>query len=380
MNTLTKIILSISIIAVWIVSMCFFVPYDLKIIEMPDNEPNQFFDKSDNFNIDYYFGKHIDDTENVLRELSSADYRCLSSDETYDILVNKSKNPVDVLTINVTTDYISYSYKFDNGHIPDSVSFFTLDSKNYILFTSVTYREQKLRFIGHSYAIYETDEFSENISSQLRSSANIISKPVENSTVEAIVQSSVTAVIYGVTAFFIITTILYKQAKKRKKLSDDETTTDGDIKKYIKHKLGAEFFNEEKVFTMPCLTLDAYGEKAKEFICLIAENLNTNEIFIGGFFEKKCFFDEESENVIFIKEYLDENSYSSINPVKNAAVIKWIIDGNNNGETSISFYIQELNILIYPAKNKLYIFSKDSRNVYNRLISFINPTDYNLRF
>ena len=69
-----------------------------------------------------------------------------------------------------------------------------------------------------------------------------------------------------------------------------------------------EFFDEEKVFSMPCLTVDAYGEKAKELICLIAENCNAEEIFIGGFFEKKSFIDEECENTVFIKEYLDENN------------------------------------------------------------------------
>ena len=131
---------------------------------------------------------------------------------------------------------------------------------------------------------------------------------------------------------------------------------------------------------MPCLTVDAYGEKAKELICLIAENCNAEEIFIGGFFEKKSFIDEECENTVFIKEYLDENSYSSINTTENEAVIEWIIDGNNKGETAVSFYIQELNILIYPAKNKLYIFSKNSSEVYYKLATFINPVDYNLRF
>ena len=197
------------------------------------------------------------------------------------------------------------------------------------------------------------------------------------------IQSLAVALAYGIFAFIIyiiITTVMYKKEQRGKKLSDNEITTDGDIKKYIMNKLGKEFFDEEKVFSMPCLTVDAYGEKAKELICLIAENCNAEEIFIGGFFEKKCFIDEECDNTVFIKEYLDESSYSSINHVENEAVIGWIIDGNNKGETAVSFYIQELNILIYPAKNKLYIFSKNSGEVYYKLATFINPVDYNLRF
>ena len=382
MKKILKAVIFITIVIVWVVSMFFFVPYDLKVVEMPDDKPNQFFDKAYNFNIDFYFLKQFDDAESVLGELADASYRCLSADETYDILMNKSNNNVDAWTIDVRADYISYSYGFDDGYVSD-VTFFTLDSKNYVLFTSVEYGVQKLRFIGHSYAIYETDEFGEDITSKFVSSKNIISKPAENSAVEAVIQSGVAALVYGVIAFIIyiiITTVMYKKEKMGKKLSDDETTTDGDIKKYIMNKLGKEFFDEEKVFSMPCLTVDAYGEKAKELICLIAENCNAEEIFIGGFFEKKSFIDEECENTVFIKEYLDENSYSSINTTENEAVIEWIIDGNNKGETAVSFYIQELNILIYPAKNKLYIFSKNSSEVYYKLATFINPTDYNLRF
>ena len=155
-------------------------------------------------------------------------------------------------------------------------------------------------------------------------------------------------------------------------LSDDETTTDGDIKKYIKDKLGHEFFDEEKVFSMPCLILEADGEKAKDFICLMAENLKVKEIFIGGFFEKKCFIDENSENSIFIKEYLDEGDYSSILHPENDIVIEWIAEGNNSEASSVSFYMQNLNVLIYPIRNKVYIFCKNPNDTFMKLIGIAN--------
>ena len=150
MKKVLKAVICITIAIVWVVSMFFFVPYDLKTVEMPDDKPNQLFDKVYNFNIDFYFSKQFDDAESVLGELVDASYRCLSADETYDILMNKSNNNVDAWTIDVRADYISYSYGFDDGYVSD-VTFFTLDSKNYVLFTSVEYGVQKLRFIGHSY-------------------------------------------------------------------------------------------------------------------------------------------------------------------------------------------------------------------------------------
>lgn len=382
MKTVTKVIVWLSVIAVWIVSMCVFVHYDLDTVQLPDEKANQFFDTAHNFNIEYYMADYFEDVVSVRETLENVSYRCLSAEESYDILVKKGNNQVDGFTIESHRVYISYTYRFDKGMV-SSVTFFTLEKKNYVLFTLHWQNERKLSFMDISYVIYETDEFPDAVTTHFKTSGRTIAEPASYATIESFIQSGLVTLAYGIIVFviyIIITTVVYRNKKKGRKLSDDETTTDGDIKKYIMNKLGKEFFDEEKVFSMPCLTVDAYGEKAKELICLIAENCNAEEIFIGGFFEKKSFIDEECDNTVFIKEYLDENSYSSINTTENEAVIEWIIDGNNKGETAVSFYIQELNILIYPAKNKLYIFSKNSNELYYKLATFINPTDYNLRF
>lgn len=379
MKKMLKVIIAVTIAIVWVVSMFFFVPYDLKTDSLPDDKPNVYFSMED-YMLKSAFEMHFDDADAVKSELADAEYECISAEDTYDILMEKSNNPVDGFSIRVSSVFSNAA--FDNGKVAD-ITFFVLDSENYVMFTLTEQHEQKFRLLSRSYVIYETDEFGEDITEKFINSKNIISKPAENSAIEAMIQSLAVALAYGIFAFVIyivITTVMYKKEQRGKKLSDDETTTDGDIKKYIKNKLGSEFFDEEKVFSMPCLTVDVSGVRAKELICLIAENCNADEVFIGGFFEKKCFIDEECENAVFIKEYLDENSYSSINPAENEAVIEWIINGNNNGETAVSFYIQEMNILIYPAKNKLYIFSKNSSEVYYKLATFINPTDYNLRF
>ena len=380
MKTVTKVIIAISVIAVWVVSMCFFVPKNLKTIRLDDSLPNSYFSAENDYIVGDVFNERFDDGEKILQYLQNTQYRCVSEEDAYDILMQKGNDPLHGYFI---TDSVMRLFTYMDGKQVDAISFFELDSKSYVLFVLNDNYKDAMRLLGYCYVIFETDSFDELLSEHFVTSQSIISKPASYATIESFIQSGLVTLAYGIIVFviyIIITTVVYRNKKKEKKLSDDETTTDGDIKKYIMNKLGKEFFDEEKVFSMPCLTVDAYGEKAKELICLIAENCNAEEIFIGGFFEKKSFIDEECDNTVFIKEYLDENSYSSINTTENEAVIEWIIDGNNKGETAVSFYIQELNILIYPAKNKLYIFSKNSSEVYYKLATFINPVDYNLRF
>ena len=382
MKTATKVIVWLSVIAVWIVSMCVFVHYDLDTVQLTDEKANQFFDTAHNFNIEYYMADYFEDVGSVRETLENASYRCLSAEESYDILVKKGNNQVDGFTIETQRVYISYTYLFDKGYT-SSITFFTLEEKNYVMFTLHWQNERKLSFMDISYVIYETDEFPEAVTAHFKTSGKTIAEPASFAAIESFVQSGIVTLAYGIIAYIvyiIVTTITYKKANKGKKLSDDDYTTDSDIKKYIKNKLGSEFFSADKIFDCPCITADAYGEKAFDFICDLCQNYSVGEIFTGSFFEEKCFIDEECDNAVFIKEYLDENSYSSINHIENEDVIRWIIDGNNKGETAISFYIQELNVLIYPAKNKLYIFSKNSREIYNKLILFINPADFNLNF
>lgn len=380
MKTFTKVIISLSVIAVWIVSMCVFVPKDLKTITLDGSLPNNYFSAENNYIVEDVFNKKFNDGNKILQYLQNAQYRCISEDVTYDILFQKGN---ELLNGYYVEDNVMSLFTYMDGKQVNSFAFFEFEEKSYVLFLLNEKEKDSMRILGFCYAIYETDDFDELLSEHFVTSQSIISKPASYAALESFIQSGITTLAYGIIVFviyIIITTVIYRNKRKGRMLSDDETTTDGDIKKYIKDKLGHEFFDEEKVFSMPCLILEADGEKAKDFICLMAENLKVKEIFIGGFFEKKCFIDENSENSIFIKEYLDENSYSSINYIENEAVIEWIIDGNNKDETSISFYIQELNILIYPVKNKLYILSKNSREIYDKLISFINPTDYNLKF
>ena len=49
MKTFTKVIISLSVIAVWIVSMCIFVPKDLKTITLDDSLPNNYFSAENNY-------------------------------------------------------------------------------------------------------------------------------------------------------------------------------------------------------------------------------------------------------------------------------------------------------------------------------------------
>ncbi len=380
MKTMPKVIIAISVIAVWVVSMCFFVPKNLKTIRLDDSLPKNYFSAENDYVVGDVFNIKFDDGEKILQYLQDAQYSCVAEEEAYDILMQKGNDPLRGYFI---TDSVMSLFTYMDGKQVNAISFFELDEKSYVLFVLNDNYKDAMRLLGYCYVIFETDSFDELLAEHFVTSQSIISKPASYATIESFIQSGIVTLSYGIIVFviyIIITTVVYRNKKKGRKLSDDETTTDGDIKKYIMNKLGKEFFDEEKVFSMPCLTVDVSGARAKELICLIAENCNAEEIFIGGFFEKKCFIDEECENTVFIKEYLDENSYSSINYVENEAVIEWIIDGNNKSETAISFYIQELNILIYPAKNKLYIFSKNSSEVYYKLATFINPTDYNLRF
>ena len=354
MKTITKVILAISAVIVWIVCMFVFVPYDLKTVEISDDAPQKFFSTEDNYMIDDIFAARFENADMILSSLTQSNYKCLTAEESYDLLM---KNGDDLINGYPVTDRL-------------------MGVACYI-------DDQRVSQLPVSYAIFEADDFSDELTQNFVTSQRMISKPASNSAIEAMIQSGIVTAVYVIIYLVIalsVSTAMYKKMKKNNKLSDDEITTDNDIKKYIKNKLGAEFFDDEMITVQPCITVDAKGEKAKTFIADVAEKFNVNEIFIGNFFENRSFLDNESDNAVFIREYLDENSYSSINHKQNEAVIGWIIDGNNAEETAISFYMQELNILIYPAREKLYIFSKNSRKTYDKIITAVNPSDYMIQF
>ena len=94
--------------------------------------------------------------------------------------------------------------------------------------------------------------------------------------------------------------------------------------------------------------------------------------FIGSFFEESNYIDTESDIVTYIKEYLDEGDYSSILHPENDIVIEWIAEGNNSEASSVSFYMQNLNVLIYPIRNKVYIFCKNPNDTFMKLIGIAN--------
>ena len=162
MKTATKVIIAISIITVWIVSMCIFIPYDLDTVQLPDEEANNFFNTAHNFNVEYYMSDYFEDVAGVRKALETADYRCLSDEESDRV-------------------YISYTYRFDKGNT-SSVTFFTLDSKNYLMFTLLWQNERKLSFMDISYVIYETDEFPEAVTENFRTSGRTISQPASFAT------------------------------------------------------------------------------------------------------------------------------------------------------------------------------------------------------
>ncbi len=380
MKTVTKICLAVTAVIVWVISMFIFVPYDLKTVEKADNEPQKFFTPENNYMIDDIFAERFENADVILSSLAQSEYKCLSAEDTYDILMKNGNDSVKGYPISDSLMFVSCHLAGSNV---SRLVFFDFEGKSYVLFSLSDTEKDRFRLLGHSYVIYEVDGFGSELTDEFVTSQSVISKPASNSATEAMIQSGIVTAVYIAVYVIIaltISTVMYKRAKKGNKLSDDETTTDTDIKKYIKDKLGAEFFDDELITAQPCITVDSKGENAREFITAVAEKFNVKEIFIGNFFEKQSFIDNESENAIFIREYLDENSYSSINHRQNEAVLGWIIDGNNAEETAISLYMQELNILIYPARDKLYVFSKNNRKTYDKIITAVNPSDYMMQF
>lgn len=372
MKTLTKVVLVITAVAVWISCMCIFVPYDMKTVELADDAPNKFFNTENNYLLDDIMSERFENYEQILTSLQGKSYKCLSAEESYEMLMSEGNDSMQGYLI--SDNLMGVSCHIDGDSVPHVV-FFENDGRSFVLFTVLQDAKDRFRLLDYSYAIFSVDSFDKELTEHFVTSASLIRKPSSNTATEAMFQSGVITTVYIVVFSIIaltVSTVRYKKSKRGQKLTNDDTTTDKDIKKYIKNKLGADFFSDEMITVQPCITVDAKGEKAVSFISAIAEKYNINEIFIGSFFEEKNYIDTESTNAIYIKEYLDENSYSSIKYPENKAVIEWIVSGNNTEETSISFYMQELNFLIYPLRDMIYIFCQNSNETFEKLIDVAN--------
>lgn len=371
MKTATKVILGITAVLIWITSLFVFVPYDMKTVELQDDFPNEYFNIINKSFFSDIMDDFLENSDNIINSLEKKSYTCLSEDETYDFLMNKSGESLQCYKIESRLLTV-FAHKDVTG-----ITFFEYDDGCYILFTLSESKKDAFRILPYAYAIFKTDSFGEELESQFYLSSELVTRPADFTSIEAMIQSGIVTVIY-IVIFAIIaltfSTIQYKKEKAKQKFTNDDTTSSSDIKKYIGKRFGEELFSGEKLSGLPCITIDTENKKATQFICNLSEKHGENEIFIGSFFEESNYIDNDSTLATYIKEYLDENSYSSIKYPENEAVIEWIIDGNNAEETSVSFYMQNLNILIYPVRQKLYIFCKNSNETFAELIDVANDT------
>ncbi len=369
MKTATKVILAITSLLVWIAGLFVFIPYDMKTVKLEDDFPNKYFNIDKNFMLSDIMEKNLENSDKIIDGLKESNYICLPENETYDFLMKASTESLNGCIINSSVVAI-WAHMIVTGF-----TFFEHDGSCYILFNLSAYEKEPFRILSNSYAIFRTDSFSEELTNQFYTSTEMISQPAGFTAVEAILQSGIVTGIYiviFVIIALIISTIQYKKEKAKQQFTNDDTTSSSDIKKYIRKRFGEELFSGEKLSDVPCITIDADNLKATEFICNLAEKYSEKEIFIGSFFEESNYIDNNSTLATYIKEYLDEGSYSSIIYPENKVVIEWIVDGNNAEETSVSFYMNDLNILIYPVRQKLYVFCKNSNDTFAKLIDIAN--------
>ena len=369
MKTATKVIIATVSLIIWIAGLFVFVPYDLKTVTLEDNFPAKYFNIDSNYLIDDIMKINFEDSEKIISDLKQKNYTCLSEEETYNFLMKISSEKLNGYNkINgLLSAFAIMDVKF--------IIFFEYNNSAYILFELQTEEKAPFRLLPSSYAIFRTDSFCEELTSQFYASSEMISQPAEMAAFEAMIQSGIvtaicTAIIIAVALIF--STMRYKKEKAKEKFTNDDTTSSSDIKKFIRKRFGNELFSAEKLTEVPCITIDADNQKAAEFICKLADKYDENEIFIGSFFEESNYIDIDSTIVTYIKEYLDEGSYSSILHPENDIVIEWITEGNNSEASSVSFYMQNLNMLIYPVRSKIYVFCKNPNAAFMNLIDIAN--------
>lgn len=372
MKTVTKVILAITSVLIWIAGMFVFVPYDMKAVSLQDDFPNIFFDTDGNYMLSVIMDQKFENSDEIIFDLNEQNYICLSKNETYDFLMKASTESLNGYIIN---NPVAAAFAYMDV---TRFTFFEHDNSSYILFNLAEDEKAPFRILSNSYAIFKTDSFSEELTQHFYSSTELISQPSNFTAIEAMIQTGIVTGIY-IAVFVIISlvfsTIQYKKEKEKLQFTNDDTTSSSDIKKYIRKRFGEEIFSGEKLSEVPCITIDANKTKATLFIWNLSEKYREKEIFIGSFFEESNYIAKDSTLATYIKEYLDENSYSSIICPENKDVIEWIVDGNNAEETSVSFYMQNLNILIYPVRQKLYVFCKNSNDTFAKLIDIANDLD-----
>lgn len=372
MKTTTKVVLAITSLLIWIAGLFVFIPYDMKTIRLENNFPNKFFNINDNFMLDDIMELTFENSDEIISTLKEQNYICLSENETYNFLMNAS---TESLSGYIISNPAVSLFEYMNV---TRFTFFEYKNSSYILFKLSEEEKEPFRILSNSYAIFKTDSFGEELTQHFYSSTEIISQPANFTAIEAMMQSGIVTGIY-IAVFVIISlvfsTIKYKKEKEKQQFTNDDTTSSSDIKKYIRKRFGDEIFSGEKLSEIPCITIDANNQKATQFICNLSEKYGEKEIFIGSFFEESNYIDKDSTLTAYIKEFLDENSYSSIIYPEKDFVIEWIVDGNNAEETSVSFYMQNLNILIYPVREKLYIFCKNSNDTFIKLLDIANNMD-----
>ena len=373
MKTVTKVILSITSVLIWIAGMFVFVPYDMKTVRLQNDFPNNYFDTDGNYMLSFIMEQKFENSDKIKTSLSEQNYICLSENETYDFLMKASTESLSGCIIdNPVVAALAYMNV-------TRITFFEHNNNGYILFTLSEDEKEPFRILPNSYVIFKTDTFDEELTQHFYLSTEMISQPSNFTAIEAMIQSGIVTGIYiavFVIIYLVLSTIKYKKEKEKQQFTNDDTTSSSDIKKYIRKRFGDEIFSGEKLSEVPCITIDTNNENATQFICNLSEKYSEKEIFIGSIFEESNYIDNDSTLAAYIKEYLDEGSYSSIICPENNIVIEWIVDGNNAEETSVLFYMQNLNILIYPVRQKLYIFCKNSNDTFTKLIDIAN--DLNL--
>lgn len=368
-KTATKITIAIVSLIIWIAGLFVFVPYNLKTVICEDDFPAKYFNIDNNYLIDDIMEINFENSQKIISDLKQKSYTCLSEEETYNFLMKISSEKLNGYNkINgLLSAFSIMDVKF--------IIFFEYDNSAYILFELQQEEKAPFRLLPSSYVIFRTDSFCKELSDQFFESSEMISSPAEMAAFEAIIQSCIVTAICAaiiIAIALIFSTKRYKKEKEKEKFTNDDTTSSYDIKKFIRKSFGDELFSAEKLDEIPCITIEANYQNAAEFICKLADKYEENEIFIGSFFEESNYIDIESDIATYIKEYLDEGDYSSILHPENDIVIEWIAEGNNADVSSVAFYMQNLNVLIYPIRNKVYIFCKNPNDTFMKLIDIAN--------
>ena len=335
-----------SLVLIWIIGFCLFIPYNLKTVECDDEMLNEYFSAPPVYAV-------ADKTalEEHSEELKNCQYQCLSPDAAYELL----KNPPS----GVKTYHVIQKAVFSNIY---QLSFFTCNGEYYALCTFRADDKDFARVLPLEYAIFSVADFPDTLKDAFINSDFAPEHPAELAATEAMLQNVILTVLYTVVfvaTAFPLSVFLYKKKKEKQPFITDDETTGSDIKNYIKRRMGKAVFDEKELYLMPCVSGEASHRKAAELIKSMAKEYGNEEIFIGPFFESRTYLGDMTQLTVFIREFLDENSYSVLKLPDNEHVIDFITQGNMKEETSISLYLDHPGILIVPVPGKVYVFGRE---------------------